>query len=195
MNREDVFTQVPGVGFQVAGRSVRSVSPEQTPLLNRKMAGGRREVKKKEEKNSQPVSDTAGQGLTSSPLVCSFLRRAFTRDGRNTKRGGIDFLLGGGGREGRAAVAAAAVGLTARIKLPSFPHTPLPYSLSLLFICLALEGPSVCQPGSGASPSKPTSPSSASLSFPFPPPPFLSFVRLHPPLPIFSQCLFLTRLL
>lgn len=138
----------------------------------------------------------AGQGLTSSPLVCSFLRRAFTRDGRNTKRGGIDFLLGGGGREGRAAAAAAAaaVGLTARIKLPSFPHTPLPYSLSLLFICLALEGPSVCQPGSGASPSKPTSPSSASLSFPFPPPPFLSFVRLFSP-PVFSQCLFLARLL
>lgn len=50
MNREDVSTQVPGVGFQVAGRSVRSVSPEQTPLLNRKMAGGRREVKKKKKK-------------------------------------------------------------------------------------------------------------------------------------------------
>lgn len=47
MNREDVSTRVPGVGFQVAGRSVRSVSPEQTPLLNRKMAGGEEGGKKK----------------------------------------------------------------------------------------------------------------------------------------------------
>lgn len=37
VKREDVSTQVPGVGFQVAGRSVRPVSPEQTALLNREM--------------------------------------------------------------------------------------------------------------------------------------------------------------
>lgn len=41
VKREDVSTQVPGVGFQVAGRSVRPVSPEQTALLNREMAGRR----------------------------------------------------------------------------------------------------------------------------------------------------------
>lgn len=54
MNGEDVSTQVPGVGFQVAGRSVRSVSPEQTPLLNRKMAGGEEGGKKKKEKKKIP---------------------------------------------------------------------------------------------------------------------------------------------
>lgn len=50
VNREDVSTQVPGVGFQVAGRSVRSVSPEQTPLLNRKTVGGEEGGKKKKKK-------------------------------------------------------------------------------------------------------------------------------------------------
>lgn len=61
------------------------------PILKRKTG----------EKISWPVSHTAGQGFTSSPLVCAPVRRAFTRDGRNTKRADIDFLLGGGGREGR----------------------------------------------------------------------------------------------
>ncbi|KAF3860418.1 hypothetical protein F7725_000673 [Dissostichus mawsoni] len=109
-------------------------------------------ILKRKKGKKLPASYTAGQGLTSSPLVCSPLRRAFTRDGRNTKKAGIDFLLGGGGREeGCWRVA----GLTAHIKLPSF-FSPLSLS-PLLLICLALEGPSVCQPGSGASPSNPTS--------------------------------------
>ena len=84
--------------------------------------------RKNREKNLQLASHTAGQGLTSSPLVCSPLRRAFTRDGRNTKRAGIDFLLGGveEEREGCWRV----VGLTAHIKLPSFSLTPLPFSSS-----------------------------------------------------------------
>lgn len=62
------------------------------PILKRKTGG-----KKKKTPNKY---HTAGQGLTISPLVCSPLHRAFTRDGRNTKRTSIDFLLGGGGREG-----------------------------------------------------------------------------------------------
>ena len=111
--------QVPGGGFQVAGRCVCPVSPEQTPQPKKEERG---------EKNSQLASHTAGQGLTSSPLVCSPLRRAFTRDGRNTKRAGIDFLLGGveEEREGCWRV----VGLTAHIKLPSVSLTPLPFSSS-----------------------------------------------------------------
>lgn len=84
----------------MAGRSVCPVSAVQTPYSKRKEA-------KKKKKTSQISSHTAGQGLTSSPLVCSPLRRAFTRDGRNTKRVGIDFLLGGweGWRKRRKAAA------------------------------------------------------------------------------------------
>lgn len=62
-------------------------APSKRPILKRR--GGGRET-------SQIASHTAGQGLSSSPLVCSSLRRAFTRDGRNTKRAEIDFLQKGG---------------------------------------------------------------------------------------------------
>lgn len=58
------------------------------PILKRKSKGV---------KTSQIASHTAGQGLSISPLVSSPLRRAFTRDGRNTKRAEIDFLQKGGG--------------------------------------------------------------------------------------------------
>lgn len=110
--------QVPHGDFQVAGRSVCPVSPKQTPHPKKEEKG---------KKNSQLASHTAGQGLTSSPLVCSPLRGAFTRVGRNTKRAGIDFLLGvEEEREGCWRV----VGLTAHIKLPSFSLTPLPFSSS-----------------------------------------------------------------
>lgn len=69
MNREDVSTQVPGVGFQVAGRSVRSVSPEQTPLLNRKMAGGEEGGKKKKKKKKKIPNQYQTRLARASPAV------------------------------------------------------------------------------------------------------------------------------
>lgn len=87
------------------------------------------------------------RALTSRPLVCSVLCRAWARDARNTKSASIDFLLGGGGREGRLLQGGGV----------DCPHqTPLLFPPSLLllhssFHLPALEGPCVCQPGTGAS--------------------------------------------
>lgn len=54
LKREDVSTHVPRVGFQVAGRSVRPVSREQTALLNREMV--RRTERGRELKKKIPTS-------------------------------------------------------------------------------------------------------------------------------------------
>lgn len=85
--------------------------------------------------------------ITSRPLVCSVLCRAWAGDARNTKSASIDFLLGGGGRGGRLLQGGGV----------DCPHqTPLLFPPSLLllhspFHLAALEGRCVCQPGTGAS--------------------------------------------
>lgn len=153
--------RVPDGGFQVAGRCECPVSLEPTP--NPKKEGGM--------KNSLLASHSAGQGLTSSPLVCSPLRRAFTRDGRNTKRAGIDFLLGGGGREGRLLEGA---GVDCPHQTPLLFSHPSPFLLlsfssawlwgDPLFVSQAVEHLLLTTPPSG------------SLSFPF----FLSVFLFKP---------------
>lgn len=147
------------------------------------------------EENSQLASHTAGQGLTSSPLVCSPLRRAFTGDGRNTKRAGIDFLLGGGGSEGRLLEGG---GVDCPHQTPLLFSQPSPFLLLFfssawlwrdpLFVSQAVERLPLTPPPFGFlsfllsfsvslsfSISKPPPPSSASLVFLQSP--FLAFLR------------------